>query len=63
MTNAYERTGLYPFNPFAKAWTNAINTIGQGQKPHGGANYEIFLNDEAPQLSESKVNQVSCMMA
>jgi len=53
-TNAFQCTGLFPFNPFSKAWTDAIETIGQGQKPYAGTQYEIFPNDNVEQLSESE---------
>jgi len=51
-TNAFKRTGLYPLNPFSETWTNAINTIGKGEKPSTGANYEIFVNANAPKLAD-----------
>jgi len=56
-TRAFERTGLFPYNPFAEAWTEAIQTIGQGQKPKEGTHYEIFVNENLPTLtkSESKI--------
>ncbi len=36
-TNAWERTGLFPFNPLCEAWTTAIATLGcitEKQKEH-----------------------------
>ena len=27
-TSAYAKVGLYPFNPFADSWENAIDTLG-----------------------------------
>jgi len=53
-TRAFERTGLFPYNPFAEAWTEAIQTIGQGQKPKDGTHYEIFVNENLPTLTESE---------
>jgi len=53
-TRAFQRTGLFPYNPFAEAWTEAIETIGQGQKPHAGTHYEIFVNENIPNLTESE---------
>ncbi len=50
-TRAFERTGLFPFNPFSESWTNAINTLGQGQMPNAGAQYEIYPNENAEQLT------------
>jgi len=35
-TRAFKRTGLFPYNPFSVSWTNAIETIGQGEKPSAG---------------------------
>ena len=51
-TNAFQCTGLYPLNPFSETWTNAINTIGKGEKPSTVANYEIFVNANAPKLAD-----------
>jgi len=51
-TNAFKHTGLYPLNLFSETWTNAINTIGKGEKPSTGANYEIFVNANAPKLAD-----------
>ena len=53
-TNAFKRTGIYPFNPFAEAWTDAIQSLGQGQKPDTGACYEIFPNENSEQLAEQE---------
>jgi len=53
-TRAFQCTGLFPYNPFAEAWTEAIQTIDQGQKPHAGTQYEIFINENIPTLIESE---------
>jgi len=37
-----------------KKWTEAIQTIGQGQPKNAAAQYEIFPNENAPQLTESE---------
>jgi len=53
-TRAFERTGLFPYNPFAEAWTEAIQTISQGQKPKDGTHYEIFVNKNLSTLTKSE---------
>jgi len=45
---------LFPLNPFCEAWTDAIATIGQAEKPSGSAHYEIFPNTDAPKLSKTE---------
>jgi len=54
-TNAFWRTGLFPYNPLSAAWTDAIETISQAQ-PISGAAHEVFPNKDLPQLSESESN-------
>jgi len=53
-TNAFLRTGLYPYNPFSEAWTDAIESIGQAQPHSAGANYEVFPNKDIPQLTKAE---------
>jgi len=53
-TSVFQRTGLFPLNPFCEAWTDAIATIGKAEKPSGSAHYEIFPNVDAPKLSETE---------
>jgi len=53
-TRAFWRTGLFPYDPFAPAWTNAIKTLGQAQPVNAIAQYEAFPIHDAPQLSESE---------
>jgi hypothetical protein len=51
-TNSYERTGMKPFNPFAAAWTEAIETLGTGviTSEKQKVQYEFFAINEAPTL-------------
>ncbi len=51
-TNSYERTGMKPFNPFATAWTEAIETLGMGviTSENQKVQYEICAISEAPKL-------------
>jgi len=53
-THAFQCTVLFPYDPFAEAWTEAIQTLGQGQKPKDGTHYEIFVNENIPTLTESE---------
>jgi len=53
-TNAFLRTGLFPYNPFCEAWSDAIDTVGRAQIPDAGAHYEIFPNKNASKLSDSE---------
>jgi len=55
-TNAFWQTGLFPFNPYTEAWTDAIETIGQAQPISGAAHYKVFPNMDLPQLPESESN-------
>ena len=52
-TNSYERTGMKPFNPFAAAWTEAIETLGMGviTSEKQKVQYGIFAIDEAHCIS------------
>jgi len=43
-TNAFKHIGIFPYNPHAKEWTEAIQTIGQGEKLEAGTQYELFPN-------------------
>ncbi len=52
-TRAFWRTGLFPYDPFAPAWTNAIKTLGQAQPVNAAAHYEAFPIHNAPQILES----------
>ena len=53
-TNAFKHTELFPYNPHAEAWTEAIQTIGQGEKLKGGTQYEVFPNKDCPTLTASE---------
>jgi len=53
-TNTFKRTRLFPYNPHAEAWTEAIQTIGQGEKPKAGTQYEVFPNKDCPTLTASE---------
>jgi len=50
--NAFWRTGLFPYNPYSEAWTDAMKTIGQAQPISGAAQYKVFPNKDLTQLSE-----------
>ena len=52
-TNAYERTGMFPFNPFASAWMDAIETLGTGVEKNEEfrVQYEPFVKKDHQELS------------
>jgi len=52
--NAFLCTGLYPYNPFAVAWTDAIQTIGKAQQHSGAAQYKSFPTKDAAKLTEAE---------
>ena len=45
-TRAYERTGVFPFDPFAEAWTGAINGLGVGNEKCTTVSYEVVPAEE-----------------
>jgi len=50
-TNAWERTGLFPFNPLCEAWTTAIATLGniskkQKESQQASVYYEVRARKE-----------------
>jgi len=53
-TRAFWQTGLFPYDPFPPAWTNAIKTVGQAQPVNAIAHYKAFSMKDAPQLSDSE---------
>jgi len=57
-TNAFRRTGLFPYNPFCEAWSDAIDTVGRAEINDAGAHYEIFPNKNASTLSETESKQL-----
>jgi hypothetical protein len=54
-TRAFARTGVHPMNPYAEAWTDAIEGLGIGNEECDTASYEIVpskdYEDEIPALS------------
>jgi len=53
-TNAFLRTGLYPYNPFSESWMDAIDSISQAQQRSEGVHYEIFPNKDLPKLTDAE---------
>jgi len=53
-TNAFLRTGLYPYNPFSESWMDAIDSIGQAQQHSEGVHYKIFPNKDLPKLTDAE---------
>lgn len=55
-TTAYEKTGIYPFNPCSSAWEEAIDSLGcfVEQKGEKLTSYEPVLKQAQPELSESE---------
>ena len=56
-TRAYWKTGVYPLNPFAEAWTDAIQSLGAANEISEMVSYEIFpAQEKMPALSaEQKI--------
>jgi hypothetical protein len=51
-TRAYERTGVYPLDPFAEAWADAIDGLGVANEDCETVSYEIVpRSDKMPDLS------------
>jgi len=52
-TNAFERTGLYPYDPDCESWSGAINTLGLGYSDNNKSKvqYEAYATLPQPQLS------------
>ncbi len=51
---SYERTGVSPFNPFASAWTESIETLGMKEMEETKVSYEILVKEGAPELSDDE---------
>ena len=45
-TRANERCGVYPLNPFAEAWMDAIDGLGLGNEECSTVSYEIYPAEE-----------------
>jgi hypothetical protein len=45
-TRAFERTGVFPLNPFCEAWTDAIDGLGSGNDDCATRSYEIVPAEE-----------------
>lgn len=55
-TNAYGRTGAYPFNPFASAWTIAIDTLGLETRDNKSkVQYNVVLKSEIPVMTPDQL--------
>jgi len=52
-TNAFERMGLYPYNPDCESWSGAINTLGLGNSNNnkGKVQYEAYVTLPQKELS------------
>jgi hypothetical protein len=54
-TSSYRRTGVFPLDPFAEAWTDAIESLGKfdhGKEAEDYAvSYEPILKDDLPTLT------------
>lgn len=59
-TSAYEKTGIYPFNPYSSAWEEAIDSLGcfVEQKGEKVISYEPVLKEVQPELSESETKAI-----
>jgi hypothetical protein len=63
-TRAYWKTGVYPLNPFAEAWKDAINSLGAANEEYKKISFEIFpaqdklpaLNPEEKQLLRTNID-------
>jgi len=56
-TNAFRRTGLYPFDPNCESWTTAIETLGlANDDKKGKVQYEVYPLHPLRQLSEEERN-------
>ncbi len=51
---AFWWTGLFSYDPFTPAWTNAFKTLSQAQPVNAIAHYKAFPIKDAPQLSDSE---------
>ena len=51
---SYERTGVSPFNPFASAWTESIETLGMKEMEEKKVSYNILVKEGAPELSDDE---------
>jgi len=54
--NAFQRTGLYPYDPNCESWSNAIDTLGLGNDAKGKVQYEIYPTLPQKQPSEADVS-------
>jgi len=56
-TNAFQCTGLYPYNPNCKSWSGAINTLGLAtDSEKGKVQYEIYATLPSRELSSDERN-------
>jgi hypothetical protein len=46
--------GVSPFNPFASAWTESIETLGMKEMEETKVSYEILVKEGAPELSDDE---------
>jgi len=54
-TNAFKRTGLYPYNPNCESWSGAIDTLGLGNNDSKGkVQYEIYPMLPQKQLTDNE---------
>jgi hypothetical protein len=54
-TRAYERTGVFPLNPFSEAWSDAIDGLGSANHECRTRSYEIVPSEEKmPVLSPAE---------
>jgi len=59
--NAWERTGLFPFNPLCEAWTTAIATLGnitekQKESQQVSMNYAVQAKNDLIKLTMEQKN-------
>jgi len=54
-TNAFKRTGLYPYNPNCESWSGAIDTLGLANNDSKGkVQYEIYPTLPQKQLTDDE---------
>ncbi len=56
-TNAFQKTGLYPYDPNCESWSSAIDTLGLGNDDKGKVQYEIYptLPQKELSIEEKKI--------
>jgi hypothetical protein len=60
-TNAYQRTGVYPLNPYSTAWMEAIETlglVGETDELKKQVSYEVCARSDLPKLSDMEMEQL-----